>query len=204
MRGLLPHVNWVLAPVPLTIFRSNSNYGQNLLCSGLKCTPPIKTKFFTRHDSVTVVTCAKFCCDWLHIFKTRAPQIFVQFLIRSKYRLMGQAPDQFRLWLGAIRQLNRPKSTYVKLSIGPVLINFVEPFTLLSRAVLDFEKNLPKADFIEYNKRFEFKFIQNYVRDFIRFCGNSHVKMILYIKKFMLTYIISSWLNCWRTFKHVF
>ena len=56
------------APVPLKIFRSNSKFDQNLQCSGLKCTPPITTKFCTRHDSVTVVTHAKFCCDRLSIF----------------------------------------------------------------------------------------------------------------------------------------
>ena len=51
------------APVPLTIFRSNSKFDQNLPCSGFKCTRPITTTFCTRHDSVTVVTCAKFRCD---------------------------------------------------------------------------------------------------------------------------------------------
>ena len=38
-----------LAPVPLTIFRSNSKFDQNLQCSGWKCTPPITTQFYTRH-----------------------------------------------------------------------------------------------------------------------------------------------------------
>ena len=47
------------APVPLTIFRSNSKFDQNLQCSSLKCTHPTTTKICTRHDSVTVVTCAK-------------------------------------------------------------------------------------------------------------------------------------------------
>ena len=41
--------NFFRAPVPLKIFRS-----------GLKCTLPITTEFCTRHDSVTVVTCANF------------------------------------------------------------------------------------------------------------------------------------------------
>ena len=54
-----------VAPVPLTIFRLNSKFNQNRLCSGLKCTLPITTKFCTCHDSVTVVACAKFCCDWI-------------------------------------------------------------------------------------------------------------------------------------------
>ena len=76
----------VLAPVPLTIFRSNSKFDQNLLCSGLKCTLPITTEFCTRHDSVTVVTCAKFRCDRLSIVETRALPILIEFRIRSKYR----------------------------------------------------------------------------------------------------------------------
>ena len=74
------------APVPLTVFRSNLTFDQNLECSSLKCVLPITTKFCTRHDSVTVVTCAKFHCDRLSIFQTRALQILVEFQIRSKYR----------------------------------------------------------------------------------------------------------------------
>ena len=56
------------ALVPLTIFRSNSKLDQNLKCAASKCTLPIKWKFCIRHDSVTVVTCAKFRCDRLSIF----------------------------------------------------------------------------------------------------------------------------------------
>ena len=52
----------LLAPVPLTIFRSKIN--QNWQCSGLKKnTVPITKKFFTRHDGVTVMTCVKFHYD---------------------------------------------------------------------------------------------------------------------------------------------
>ena len=53
-----------------TIFWSNSKFDQNLQCSGLKCYLLIITKFCTCHDSYTVVTCAKFCCDWLNIFQS--------------------------------------------------------------------------------------------------------------------------------------
>ena len=53
-----------LAPVPLTVFRSNSKFDPNLECSSLKCAQPITTKFCSRHDSYTVVTCAKFRRDW--------------------------------------------------------------------------------------------------------------------------------------------
>ena len=76
----------LFAPVPLTIFRSNSKFDQNLQYSSLKCTLPTTTKFCTRHDSVTVVTCAKFRCDRLNIFETRALPILIEFRIRSKYR----------------------------------------------------------------------------------------------------------------------
>ena len=38
------------APVPLTIFRSNSKLNQNLECSNFKYTSPITTKFCTHHD----------------------------------------------------------------------------------------------------------------------------------------------------------
>ena len=57
----------LLAPVPLTIFRSNSKFDQILQYSSLKCILPITTKFCTRHDSVTVVKCAKLRCNQLSI-----------------------------------------------------------------------------------------------------------------------------------------
>ena len=74
------------APVPLTRFRSNSKFDNIWQCSDFKCALPITTKFCTCHDSVTVVTCAKFRCDWLSIFQTRALPILIEFRIRSKYR----------------------------------------------------------------------------------------------------------------------
>ena len=40
------------APVPLTIFRSNSKFDEKLECSSLKYAKLIITKFCTRHDSV--------------------------------------------------------------------------------------------------------------------------------------------------------
>ena len=55
--------NEVLVPVPLMVFRSNSKFDKNLECYSLKYGQPITKKFCTRHDSVTVVTCAKFLCD---------------------------------------------------------------------------------------------------------------------------------------------
>ena len=58
-----------LAPVPLTIFRWTSKLYQIMMCYGLKYTLTITTEFCTCHDSVTVVTCAKFRCDWVSMFK---------------------------------------------------------------------------------------------------------------------------------------
>ena len=80
--GLL---HWPLAPVPLSIFRSNSKFDENSKHSSVKYTRPITTIFCTRHDSVTVVTCAKYRCDRSGIFETRAFWIFIEFRIRSKY-----------------------------------------------------------------------------------------------------------------------
>ena len=73
------------APVPLSIFRSNSKFDENSKHSSVKYTRPITTIFCTRHDSVTVVTCAKYRCDRSSIFDTRAFWIFIEFRIRSKY-----------------------------------------------------------------------------------------------------------------------
>ena len=73
------------APVPLSIFRSNSKFDENSKHSSVKYTRPITTIFCTRHDSVTVVTCAKYRCDRSSIIETRAFWIFIEFRIRSKY-----------------------------------------------------------------------------------------------------------------------
>ena len=73
------------APVPLSIFRSNSKFDENSNHSSVKYTRPITTIFCTRHDSATVVTCAKYRCDRSSIFETRAFWIFIEFRIRSKY-----------------------------------------------------------------------------------------------------------------------
>ena len=73
------------APVPLSIFRSNSKFDENSKHSGVKYARPITTIFCTRHDSVTVVMCEKYRCDWSSIFETWAFWIFIEFRIRSKY-----------------------------------------------------------------------------------------------------------------------
>ena len=74
-----------LAPVPLSIFRSNSKFDENSERSSFKYTQPITTIFCTRHDSDTVVTCAKYRCDRQRIFYTRVVWIFIELRIRSKY-----------------------------------------------------------------------------------------------------------------------
>ena len=68
------------APVPLSIFRSNSKFDENSKHSSVKYTRPITTIFCTRHDSVTVVTCAKNRCDRSSIFETRAFWIFTKYV----------------------------------------------------------------------------------------------------------------------------
>ena len=75
----------VLAPVPLSIFRSNSKFDENSERSSFECTRLITTIFCTRHDSDTVVTCAEYHCDRPRIFYTRVFWIFIEFRIRSKY-----------------------------------------------------------------------------------------------------------------------
>ena len=72
-----------LARVPLMVFRPNSKFHKNLECSGLKYDQLITTKFCTRPDSYTVMTCTKYRCDWLNMLWTRTLQNFIEF--QSKY-----------------------------------------------------------------------------------------------------------------------
>ena len=72
------------ATVPLSTFRSNSKFDENTERSSFKYTGPITTIFCTRHDSDTVVTCAKYRCDRPRIFYTRVFWIFIEFRIWSK------------------------------------------------------------------------------------------------------------------------
>ena len=76
---------WGQAPVPLSMFRSNSKFDENSECFSFEYTRPITTIFCTRHDSDTVVTCTKYRCDRPRIFYTRVFWIFIEFRIRSKY-----------------------------------------------------------------------------------------------------------------------
>ena len=67
------------APVPLSIFRSNSKFDENSELSTFEYTQPTTTIFCTRHDSDTVVTCAKYRCDRSYTFYTRVFWIFIEF-----------------------------------------------------------------------------------------------------------------------------
>ena len=52
-----------MAPVPLTVYRSNPKFDKHSQCCGLNSAQSITTKFCTYHNSNTVVMCAKFRCD---------------------------------------------------------------------------------------------------------------------------------------------
>ena len=72
---------YMMVPVPLTVFRSNSKFDQNLECCRLKYTEPTTTKFYT------VVTCANISLWSIeHVLKYNAPN-FDWTRIRSKYKI---------------------------------------------------------------------------------------------------------------------
>ena len=105
-----------LAPVPLTIFRSNSKFDQHLKCPGLKYTLPITTTCCTRHDSVTTVTCAKFRCDRLSVFETRALQILVEWTWWWNVAVDSTVKEKQRYWKtwkkgGSKRNIRRPSAS---------------------------------------------------------------------------------------------
>ena len=75
--------------------RSNSNFAWNSYRCAFEDSRPIITKFGTRHDSRTVVTCTKFRYDRPTIIEIRGTRIFSKFWIRSNLSiryLVGQAP----------------------------------------------------------------------------------------------------------------
>ena len=74
------------APVPLTVFRSDSEFERSLGFFGLGCARPIVGRFCTRCDCYTVVACAKFRCDRWDTFWAGARHSFVGFRVRSGYR----------------------------------------------------------------------------------------------------------------------
>ena len=73
--------------------RSNSNFAWNSYRCAFEDSRPIITKFGTRHDSRTVVTCTKFRYDRPTIIEIRGTRIFSKFWIRSNLSiryLVGQ------------------------------------------------------------------------------------------------------------------
>ena len=77
--------------------RSNSNFAWNSYRCAFEDSRPIITKFDTRHDSRTVVTCNKFRYDRPTIIEIRGTRIFSKFWIRSNLSvryLVGQAPGE--------------------------------------------------------------------------------------------------------------
>ena len=103
LRGPLnPETNGQQAPVPLNIeidqIRSNSNFAWNSYRCAFEHSWPIITKFGTRHDSRTVVTCTKFRYDRPTIIEIRGTRIFSKFWIRSNLSiryLVGQTPGRW-------------------------------------------------------------------------------------------------------------
>ena len=74
---LAPYIGFQ-APVPLTIFRSNSKLDQNLKCSSLKCTLTITTKFCTRRVQNFFAIC------WTY-FKLQHPKFLSNFTFNQNY-----------------------------------------------------------------------------------------------------------------------
>ena len=70
------------APVPLAIFQLNYKFNEILYCFCSQHNRPIATIF--SHDSNTIVTYAKFCCDRFTIFQIRTLLNLIEFWIRSK------------------------------------------------------------------------------------------------------------------------
>ena len=113
---------YVLAPILLTTFRSNSKFDQNLQCSGLKYTLLITMKLSTHQDSYTV-TCTKFRCDQLNIFLTRALQLFIEFRIRSRYHEWdGRLLIFFFLWYSSSRFLFFFFAAYFRMELWKINI----------------------------------------------------------------------------------
>ena len=81
--------------------RSNSNFAWNSYRCAFEDSQPIITKFGTRHDSRTVVTCTKFRYDRPTIIEIRGTRIFGKFWIQSNLSiryLVGQAPGNSIYW----------------------------------------------------------------------------------------------------------
>ena len=116
---LLCWSNPVHAPVPLSIFRSNSKFDENSERSSFKYIRPITTIFCTRHDSDTVVTCAKYRCDRPRIFYTRVFWIFFEF-----DRNMRSGTGARCLYFCHVQYILPSWGIHTQFSLGCVLLRF--------------------------------------------------------------------------------
>ena len=87
------------APVPLSIYRSNSKFDENSKHSSVKYTRQITAICRTRHDSDTVVTCAKYRCDRSNVLETRAFWIFIEICLvgRATGSSIQASPGGFQI-----------------------------------------------------------------------------------------------------------
>ena len=105
--------------------RSNSNFAWNSYRCAFENSRPIITKFGTRHDSHTVVTCTKCRYDRPTINEIRGTRIFSKFWIRSNLSiryLVGQAPGK--------NSGNKPKVTPLSLNLHLADITCLEILVL--------------------------------------------------------------------------
>ena len=77
--GALPTSSVCQAPASLTAFGSNSKFGQNLECFGLKYTQSITVQFYISHNNYIVLTFTKFSCDGRICYKQERYQISLNF-----------------------------------------------------------------------------------------------------------------------------
>ena len=84
-----------LVPVPLMVFWSNLKFDKNSQCSGLKCAQPITMKFCTRHNSVTIVKCAKFLLWLVEYVMNKSITKFNWISNSIKILVVGRAPGLF-------------------------------------------------------------------------------------------------------------
>ena len=70
---------FVLAPVPVMILWSNSEFDPNCHSFSLQNIDPIKIKYFTYQNSCSVLASTIFCCDWTDMTDNINKHILVKF-----------------------------------------------------------------------------------------------------------------------------
>ena len=103
------------APVPLTVFRSNSRFDQNLECSSLYYAQSITKNFCTRHDSYTVVTCAKFLCGGIISIRLWITNVCYNLPVRTECLIKLVDSSQQN-----IRPIVRSRKTIYKILINNI------------------------------------------------------------------------------------